>query len=588
MKKKWILLFVSLASILVQAQTTVFSDDFSTNTNSTWTTSGTIGSSAWSVTRSGDDWGARRNTSPEQLELTNDAGGAANANGWIFTATTTSSFNSPYNTTLNLNPGIVTWNFNMRQIRTDPAGFASNSYGVAFVLAGSSNSLNNTGNGYAIVLGQSGTTDPIRLAYYTTGLQGTLTNIITSNTTGLTDFGTEYLSIRVTYNPSNDIWELFVRNDGTTSFSDPLTGTLISQGTAINNTYTGIPLDYLGGYWQGSTAANQTAFFDNVSVSVTIIPVTNIQVNGTGTGTGSVSWTSPNIYNNSLNELIVFLKDGSSITVGTPTSNISSYTANSIFGSGSTYENDPNAYCIYKGDGTSINISGIIDGNTYYTLIFNTNSQSSYSSAATGNGILPVELSSFSAIVLENSVKLNWRTETEVSNYGFEIERASSLTTPVQEWTKIGFVQGYGNSNSPKDYSFIDDLTLTPNLPAGRHGLNRNLQYRLKQIDNDGQFEYSKVIEVDLGSPTKFELSQNYPNPFNPSTTISFSLPQSGNVKLTVYNLLGEQIAEPVNGFKEAGIHTINFSASSLNSGIYIYKIEANGFVQSRKMTLIK
>jgi hypothetical protein len=140
-------------------------------------------------------------------------------------------------------------------------------------------------------------------------------------------------------------------------------------------------------------------------------------------------------------------------------------------------------------------------------------------------------------------------------------------------------VHGHGNSNSPKDYSFIDDLTLTPNL---------TLCYRLKQFDTDGRFEYSKVIEVDLNSPTKFELSQNYPNPFNPSTTISFSLPQSGNVKLTVYNLLGEQVAELVNGFKEAGIYTLNYNAENLNSGLYIYKIEANGFIQSRKMLLLK
>ena len=215
---------------------------------------------------------------------------------------------------------------------------------------------------------------------------------------------------------------------------------------------------------------------------------------------------------------------------------------------------------------------------------------------------LPVELSSFSAIVLDNAVKLNWTTETEVSNYGFEIERTAPLNPPQGgtsgEWNTIGFVIGHGNSNSPKDYSFIDDLTLTPNLPAGRQGLNRTLQYRLKQIDTDGQFEYSKVVEVDLGSPTNFELSQNYPNPFNPSTTISFSLPQSGNVKLTVYNLLGELIAEPVNEFKEAGFHTINFSAIggsafggnayALPSGVYVYMIEANGFVQARKMTLVR
>jgi hypothetical protein len=190
-----------------------------------------------------------------------------------------------------------------------------------------------------------------------------------------------------------------------------------------------------------------------------------------------------------------------------------------------------------------------------------------------GSNPLPVELAFFSARVLENSVKLNWKTETEVSNYGFEILRQAQ----DEEWNIIGFVEGYGNSNSPKDYSFIDQ-----NVSDGKYS------YRLKQIDTDGQFEYSKVIEADLGSPTKFELSQNYPNPFNPTTTIKYSLPQSGNVKLTVYNLLGEQVAELVNGFIEAGIHTINFSAGNFNSGVYIFKIEANGFVQSRKMTLIK
>ena len=199
-----------------------------------------------------------------------------------------------------------------------------------------------------------------------------------------------------------------------------------------------------------------------------------------------------------------------------------------------------------------------------------------------GSNPLPVELANFSAIVLENTVKLNWKTETEVNNYGFEILCAHA-STPLcmTEWDVLGFVQGHGNSNSPKDYSFIDDLSLSPNLTPTLH-------YRLKQIDTDGKFEYSKVIEVNIGKPGKFELSQNYPNPFNPSTTISFSLPQSGNVKLLVYNLLGEQVAELVNGFKEAGIHTINFSAENLNSGIYIYRIATNDFVESKKMTLIK
>ena len=100
--------------------------------------------------------------------------------------------------------------------------------------------------------------------------------------------------------------------------------------------------------------------------------------------------------------------------------------------------------------------------------------------------------------------------------------------------------------------------------------------YRLKQIDNDGQFEYSKVVEVSFLKQKDFSLEQNFPNPFNPNTSISFTLPESGNVKLTVYNLLGQEIATLVNGVKEAGTHTIHFNTDELNSGIYIYKLEAD------------
>jgi len=191
---------------------------------------------------------------------------------------------------------------------------------------------------------------------------------------------------------------------------------------------------------------------------------------------------------------------------------------------------------------------------------------------------LPVELSYFSAKVSENGINLKWRTETEVNNYGFEVERSQMSNVNGQtEWRKLGFVTGNGNSNSPKDYSFVDEKVL-----AGKY------QYRLKQIDTDGQFEYSKTIEVNFGSPNKIELSQNYPNPFNPTTTISFSLPQSGNVTLKVYNTIGQQVAELVNGYKEAGVHTVNFSASDFNSGVYFYRLETESFSELKKMILVK
>jgi len=198
---------------------------------------------------------------------------------------------------------------------------------------------------------------------------------------------------------------------------------------------------------------------------------------------------------------------------------------------------------------------------------------------------LPVELSSFSASVIGSNVKLIWRTDTEVNNYGFEVERTSPLPSPYEGeggtagrgWEKIGFVNGNGNSNSPKDYSFVDNRATTGTY-----------SYRLKQIDNDGQFEYSKTIEVVIGTPKKFELSQNYPNPFNPTTTIKFTIPEAGNVKLTLFNILGQEVKTLISGFKESGVHTIDFNASELNSGIYIYKIESGSFIQTRKMTLLK
>ena len=181
----------------------------------------------------------------------------------------------------------------------------------------------------------------------------------------------------------------------------------------------------------------------------------------------------------------------------------------------------------------NLSTTGVANG-TYTVTITNPDGQSRTSSSGilTIDSSVPVELSSFSASIIGSSIKLNWRTETEVNNYGFEIERkVGSPQSTVGNYEKIGFVNGNGNSNSPKNYSFIDDK-----VTAGKYS------YRLKQIDNDGQFEYSKVIAVDFGAPKKFELSQNYPNPFNPITTIRFNLPEAGNVKLTLFNVLGQEL----------------------------------------------
>jgi hypothetical protein len=191
---------------------------------------------------------------------------------------------------------------------------------------------------------------------------------------------------------------------------------------------------------------------------------------------------------------------------------------------------------------------------------------------------LPVELSSFSAHFDGEVVNLKWRTETEVNNYGFDIERSVNPGSIQKEWTKIGFVEGYGNSNSPKNYSFVDGDLSGANI----------IYYRLKQIDNDGTYEYSHEVEISFISPDKYSLGQNYPNPFNPSTKIHYKIAQSEFVNLSVYNVLGKEVAVLVNEIQSPGTYSIVFSADNLPGGVYFYKLETQNFTQTSKMLLLK
>jgi hypothetical protein len=185
----------------------------------------------------------------------------------------------------------------------------------------------------------------------------------------------------------------------------------------------------------------------------------------------------------------------------------------------------------------------------------------------------PVELVSFTAEAKSGKVMLNWETATEVNNYGFEIHRKVS----DEEWTTLGYVDGHGNSNSPKIYQFTD------NNPAGGSKFN----YRLKQIDNDGAYEYSNIVEVEF-VPTEFALYQNYPNPFNPSTKIKYSLPQETAVTIKVFDILGNEVRTLVSEKQEAGSYDVDFDGSNLGSGIYIYQMQAGTFSNTKKMLILK
>lgn len=196
-----------------------------------------------------------------------------------------------------------------------------------------------------------------------------------------------------------------------------------------------------------------------------------------------------------------------------------------------------------------------------------------------GIDVVPVELITLSAFIQEGKVNLKWSTASETNNSGFEIERTTALKKSHQTevWEKIGFEKGNGTTTNRSFYSFVDEFP-----PNGK------LFYRLKQIDYDGTIEYSDVIELEVGTPLDYLLEQNFPNPFNPITTIRFTTPVSGIVKLSIFNSLGERIELLTNGFLEAGFHKVNWDASNYSSGVYYYRLESNNYSSIKKMILLK
>lgn len=198
---------------------------------------------------------------------------------------------------------------------------------------------------------------------------------------------------------------------------------------------------------------------------------------------------------------------------------------------------------------------------------------------------VPVKLTSFTADIFNNNVFLNWETAIEVNNYGFEIERKQKFLEG--EWETLGFVEGHGNSNSPKYYEFVDEI------PP-----KELIEYRLKQIDTDGEDEYFyKTAEIDARSityfennslPLKFSLEQNYPNPFNPTAVIIYTIATANNVSIKVYNSLGMEVKTLVNEYKKAGNYKAEFNASEFVSGVYFYKIISGNNQDVKKMIVLK
>ncbi len=393
---------------------------------------------------------------------------------------------------------------------------------------------------------------------------------------GLGDGKTSAIDVSYT-NSANVVY--FGTNDGKVfKITDP-TGTPVTT-----NVSTGLPGAYVSGIAIDPTNSN------NVMVVFSNYGVNSIYY----TSTGGTSWT---FVEGNLNAAIgpsvrsceIFQVDGTThYFVGTSIGLYFTLTLNGVATvwtqeASSTIGNTICAALDWRSDLGTIAKSSSLNGTQAVgavSIAVGTHGRGAFQGTLVNP--LPVELTTFVGNYNGNSVELIWETATEVNNYGFEIERKKS---DQSEWESIEFISGHGNSNSAKQYSFTDN-----NLYG-----SEKFYYRLKQIDIDGTFEYSSIVEIVIVIEG-FELSQNYPNPFNPTTNISYTIPEIADVKVEIYSITGELVTQLVNSKQNAGNYSVDFNAGEVNdlsSGMYIYRISAigisgNNFVKSKKMLMIK
>ncbi|MBE0570818.1 MAG: choice-of-anchor J domain-containing protein [Ignavibacteriaceae bacterium] len=222
-----------------------------------------------------------------------------------------------------------------------------------------------------------------------------------------------------------------------------------------------------------------------------------------------------------------------------------------------------------------INLSTFSGQNVYIAFRhYDVNGNGMYLDDVAVVGSVPVELASFAASVSGNDVTLSWVTATELNNSGFHVERS----TGEDSWNNIGFVEGHGTTTETQSYTFLDK-----GLASGIYN------YRIKQVDFGGSFKYYDLSqEIEIVLPNTYSLSQNYPNPFNPTTSIKYSVLVDGLVNITIFNMLGEKVANLVNGIHKTGNYEVTFDAANLVSGMYIYRMESGSYVSVKKMMILK
>jgi len=184
---------------------------------------------------------------------------------------------------------------------------------------------------------------------------------------------------------------------------------------------------------------------------------------------------------------------------------------------------------------------------------------------------LPVTLSDFRATTNNNNVQLNWKTEHEYYNKGFEVQRSNNGS----DWYTLTFVNGVGESSTTTDYGYTDK-----NLAPGTY------YYRLRQTDMDNKGSYTSIVNATVSGKGQVSLFQNYPNPFTSSTSIRFDLPRTQHARLALLDLSGREIRVLTDKTTEAGSHIITLDATSLVRQTYIISLRTENGILTRKITV--
>ena len=212
-----------------------------------------------------------------------------------------------------------------------------------------------------------------------------------------------------------------------------------------------------------------------------------------------------------------------------------------------------------------------------------------YAMGTEGDASLPVELTSFELLETRNDgITLQWVTESEINNLGFNLDRK----TPITDWSQIASyvthpaLQGQGSVSYQTIYTFTDNTVQE----------NERYDYRLSDVDYDGNVEYHslQLMGVSLSDiPEQFILYSNYPNPFNPVTTIRYDLSKESLVDITIYDMRGNVVNNLVDANQSSGYKSVQWNATNnqgepVSAGVYLYKIQAGDFVDTKKMILLK